>query len=89
MEIPLHEVSNVHRLTIPRTPHVKHDLYDNKLLDPAGVLFSGTVCIVKAYYQCNKSLEKGKPDLPPPLSLANNLWVGLILPLELSCLNFS
>ena len=82
----LQDLPNMHQL-IPHTKHPKHDLYEGKLLDPMGVSIVDGVYMVKTCHQCRVSLEKDGPDLPPALSLANNLWIGQV-PLELSCLTF-
>ena len=82
----LKDLPNVHRL-IPATPHSSHSFFDGKLLEPAGVMLKGDEYWVHVCQQCLNSLTKAKPDLPPSLSLANNMWIGAI-PTELSSLTF-
>ena len=83
----LDELPNAQRLH-PSQKHPAHDLYDGKLLEPMGVSTdeSGTYR-VNACLSCVNSLLKVTPNSPPPLSLANNMWIGPI-PLELSTLTF-
>lgn len=69
--------------------HPAQALYNGLLLEPKGVQASTadkpakiSICGDCAIALCHKN------DTPPPLSLANNLWVGLI-PWQLQVLTFS
>ncbi|KAJ3897641.1 hypothetical protein F5879DRAFT_927674 [Lentinula edodes] len=84
--LPLVTIPNIHQLE-PHLPHTSHDLYDGKLLEPAGVISeSGEPVIIDICHECLASL-KLKTNTPPRLSLANNLWIGKI-PEELYALTF-
>ena len=65
-EIPFH-----HHLR-PSRPHPDHHLTDGMLLEPAGINAAGMATICN---QCNHKLTKNSL---PPLSLANNMWIGEI-----------
>jgi len=83
----LDDLPNSHQ-QIPSAVHPNHDLYNEKLLNPAEVTTAGlNSFVVQTCQQCYSNLDKQHPDLPLPLSLANNLWIGLI-PSELSSLTF-
>jgi len=77
-------IPNAHRLR-PRTPHPAHDIYKGMLLDPKGVTRSGKKAKI-----CNECFEDMKKESPhsPPLSLANDLWIGRV-PWELETLSFA
>jgi len=85
--VRLQDLPNVHRL-VPHQPHPAHCLFNGKILEPAGVhgvihdAYKVNVC-----RQCWTSLENTKYDLPPALSLANNMWIGPV-PDVLSSLTF-
>ena len=83
---PIDQLPNAHRL-IPTNPHDLHTLFDGKLLDPLGVTNKGNMQFVQICRQCRLSLQRATPNLPPPLSLANNMWIGQI-PDVLSSLTF-
>jgi hypothetical protein len=82
----LGDIPNSNRL-IPWRPHPAHDLFDGMLLEPRGVSDTGMGIDVNICRECLKELQD-PVNTPPPLSLANNLWVGRI-PWELSSLTFS
>jgi len=82
----LDEIRNADRL-VPSVPHAAHDLFDGKLLDPAGVKQENGRLRVNMCRSCRTSLDKRGPMLPPTLSLANNMWIGRI-PEELATLTF-
>ena len=85
--LALDELPNAQRLC-PILKHTAHDLFDGKLLEPKGV--STEECgkyRVNVCMSCHKSLSKETPNTPPPLSLANNKWIGRI-PVEISDLTF-
>lgn len=67
----------------PRVPHTSQTLLDGMLLETQAVFtnFSGNQCTMLCE-ECRKHLT-GERDTPPPLSLANGLWVGA-QPIELS-----
>lgn len=75
--LPLRDLPNAHRL-IPHQTHPAQHLFEGKLLEPAGVQlgiqpgsYKVNIC-----FQCRSSLENDKSNLPPRLSLANNMWIG-------------
>jgi hypothetical protein len=80
------DLPHVYRLA-PKDVHSSHTLYDGKLLEPAGVFSEGGKMWVNVCGGCCGSLSKATPDLPPPLSLANDMWIGNI-PTELDSLTF-
>jgi len=65
-EIPFH-----HHLH-PSHPHPNHHLTDEMLFEPAGINAVGNATICN---QCNYKLSR---NTLPPLSLANNMWIGEI-----------
>jgi hypothetical protein len=71
----LQEIPNIHRL-IPDVPHPAHDLFEGKLLEPVGVEEENGSFRVKICTNCATTLKSNSPDLPPPLSLANDMWIG-------------
>ena len=56
----------------PSRPHPNHHLTDGMLLEPAGINAVGNATICD---QCNHKLLR---NTLPPLSLANNMWIGEI-----------
>ena len=72
----INELPNSHRL-IPSSSHPAHDLFDGLLLEPSGVETNG---LVHHAWVCQSCLEELKKDVdkPPPLSLANNMWIGKV-----------
>ena len=84
--VKLSAIPNRNRL-IPRKAHPAHDLYDGVLLEPKGVCcVEGSEPDVRICRDCLKELGK-QIDIPPPRSLANNLWVGRV-PWQLSSLTY-
>lgn len=81
----LTDLPNSSRL-VPSTPHPAHDLFDGKLLEPRGVEGEGEGTHVRVSKHCTEELGKDG-EKPPPLSLANNTWIGLI-PWQLQVLTF-
>ncbi|PSS32096.1 hypothetical protein PHLCEN_2v2137 [Hermanssonia centrifuga] len=83
-EIPLKEIPHRDRLT-PSTPHHMHDIFEGMLLEPTGIISEGlespSAQVCKACLDHLERIEHG----PPPLSLANDLWIGPI-PWELQVL---
>jgi len=79
------ELPNSHRL-IPLQSHPFHDLYDAKLLEPAGVEGEPGNYRVKMCRSCLNDLSK-KNNIPPRYALANNLWIGRI-PWQIQVLTF-
>lgn len=70
----------------PHKSHPRHVLFDGKLLEPVGVHISNDGHYhINVCHQCLSSLQDMKQNSPPPLSLANNMWIGPI-PGELSSL---
>ena len=84
----LDKIPNRHRLC-PRTPHPAHELTNGMLLEQTGLRHNednGATYAVLCN-QCQESLKKNGSNLPPKLSLANNLWIGRV-PDELQGLTF-
>ncbi|CAK5266163.1 unnamed protein product [Mycena citricolor] len=81
----LRAVPNSHRL-IPSQAHAAHDLFDRKLLDPAGVVEINGETHVRLCSDCSSSLAQ-PGDKPPKHSLANNMWIGKT-PWQLQVLTF-
>jgi hypothetical protein len=81
--VELNGIPNVQRL-VPAESHPAHDLYDGKLLEPAGVTGERANPKVNVCAQCWNGLSEHM-ESPPQYSLANNLWIGRI-PWELSIL---
>lgn len=84
-QLPLGEIPSPSRLT-PRQPHHQHTLFDGMLLQPEGVTYQGERLVANVCGECLRDLKK-ETQLPPKLSLANNLWLGEV-PAELGCLTF-
>ena len=76
---PAQEIPNSHCL-VPHQPHSAHYLVHGMLLEPSGVQFFDEADRQKVNicYQCRSSLEQNKVDVPPGISLANNMWIGHI-----------
>lgn len=72
--IPLDELPNFGRLR-PSEPHPSQKLYNGCLLAPSGVTETEEKVLVNVCRTCKKGLQ-GDKDIPPTLSLANNLWIG-------------
>ena len=83
--MPLTLMPNSHRLE-PKRPHGAHDLFDGKLLEPAGVTVGVEDPIVTVCGECMEELKKSH-DGPPKFSLANRMWIGKV-PWELQVLTF-
>ena len=83
--MPLSLMPNSYRL-IPSRPHVAHDLYGGRLLDPEGIIPGHEDPIVSVCHQCLEELKKPNHK-PPKMSLANGLWIGRI-PWQLQVLTF-
>ena len=83
--VALDEIPSPSRL-IPSQPHQKHTLFDGMLLQPEGITHQGEHSVANICGECLRDLQK-ETQLPPKLSLANNLWVGAV-PAELGCLTF-
>lgn len=73
---------------MPLKPHVAHDLYNGRLLEPQGCFSTddGNETMVHVCGTCMADLES-VGDKPPRLSLANNLWTGRV-PWQLQTLTF-
>ena len=70
------KLPNSHRL-LPSSPHPAHTLFNGLLLEPNGVEGNGAVANVRVCQSCLKELQEDI-DKPPPLSLANNMWIGKV-----------
>jgi hypothetical protein len=81
----LEHIPNSHRL-VPQVSHPAHDLFLGKLLEPSGLMCEGDTVKVYVCSECLTSLRNSR-DIPPPHSLANNLWIGRT-PWELQVLTF-
>ena len=80
----LEALLNSHRLA-PSKPHPLHDLYNGKLLEPAGVVGDAGHYKVNACSTCLDDLLK--KDVPPRFALENNLWIGQV-PWQIQVLSF-
>jgi hypothetical protein len=82
------EIPNGHRL-VPHQPHPAHHLLNGMLLEPSGVQYHDEPARQKVNicHQCRSSLEHNESNVPPGISLANNMWIGPI-PEVLSSLTF-
>jgi len=70
LDAPMDAIPNSGLLQ-PTTRHADHDLFNGMLLEPKGVNIEKkqmNIC-----HECYGSLER---NLLPPLSLANNMWIG-------------
>ena len=81
----LEDLPNGHRL-LPHQPHPAHYLLEGMLFDPAGIQETADGMKVNVCGPCLASLQSNR-DVPPNLSLANNLWIGDV-PDVLSSLTF-
>jgi hypothetical protein len=81
----LDSIPNSHRL-VPQESHSAHDLFQGKLLEPAGVVGQGDGAQVNVCRQCWASLRDSRENVPE-YSLANNMWIGRT-PWELQILTF-
>jgi len=72
------DIPNKRRL-VPKNKHAAHHLFEGCLLEPRAVYTTshGGVSDVDACKSCVESLHS-TANFPPPLSLANNLWVGMV-----------
>ncbi|KIJ13524.1 hypothetical protein PAXINDRAFT_13640 [Paxillus involutus ATCC 200175] len=84
-QISLSDLPNVNQL-IPKKTHPAHDLFDGKLLEPAGVKSEGNTCVISICHSCSEELKKVTDKLPR-YSLANKLWIGCV-PWQLQVLTF-
>ena len=81
----LHFIPNGSCLVLTK-PHPAHQLFDGKLLEPAGVKFVDAKPIISICCSCHEELKKPSKK-PPKYSLANQLWIGPI-PWQLQVLTF-
>ena len=86
VETQLHFIPNGSHL-VPTKPHSTHQLFDGKLLEPAGVRFVDAKPIISICRSCLEELKKPS-EKPPKYLLANQLWIGPI-PWQLQVLTFS
>lgn len=80
----LDDIPNWHRL-VPQHTHPAHTIYNGALLEPQGTTVDncGTLS-VHVCGECLKGLQNADEG-PPPISLANDLWIGEV-PWELQVL---
>ena len=71
---------------VPLCPHLAHNLFNGKLLEPQGVKGEGEGAIISMFGECFDDLKTSK-DKPPKYALVNNMWIGNI-PWVLSVLTF-
>ncbi|PSR82815.1 hypothetical protein PHLCEN_2v5969, partial [Hermanssonia centrifuga] len=70
---------------VPVIQHPAHDLYNECLLEPTGIIHNlNGEQVVNICHDCFKHLSSAS-DGPPHLALANNMWIGCI-PWELQVL---
>ncbi len=83
--LKIEDIPNPHRLR-PTTSHPEHVLYTDMLLQAEGIEeVAGHGSTANVCHECLSDLHKREPDLPPKLSLANDLWIGPV-PHELQTL---
>ena len=85
MMMPLSLMPNSRRL-VPAVPHREHELFQGKLLEPAGVTVGEEDPIIGVCGECLQELNKAG-EAPPKYSLANRMWIGKV-PWELQVLTF-
>lgn len=56
--------------------HPAHRLVQGLLLEPRGLIMSNGSCRADICDECFSHLSKATPNTVPPLSLANNMWIG-------------
>jgi len=83
--LPLSELPNSSRL-VPTKQHMAHQLFNGRLLEPAGVKPRDGGALVSICRSCLEDLKKPNKK-PPKYSLANRLWIGPI-PWQLQVLTF-
>ena len=83
--MPLSLMPNSRRL-VPAVPHRAHELFQGKLLEPAGVTVGEEDPIIGVCGECMQELNKAG-EAPPKYSLANRMWIGKV-PWELQVLTF-
>ena len=83
--MPLSLMPNSRRL-IPAVRHRAHDLFQGKLLEPAGLTVGEEDPIIAVCGECLQELNKSG-EAPPKYSLANRMWIGKV-PWELQVLTF-
>ena len=84
-DIPLSQLPNSNHL-IPTKPHSAHQLFDGRLLEPAGVRLVHNQSTISVCHSCLEDLKKTSMK-PPKYSLANQLWIGPT-PWQLQVLTF-
>src|SRR6266704_2888241 len=72
LDVPMDAILNSGLLQ-PTTQHADHNLFYGMLLEPKGVNIEKKQ--VNTCHECYGSLEH---NTLPPLSLANNMWIGCI-----------
>ncbi|KAG8683365.1 hypothetical protein FRC09_016128, partial [Ceratobasidium sp. 395] len=83
---PLNELPHIERLH-PTKHHPAQKLTNGCLLEEKGCIINGSDVMVNSCGECRDDL-KGPKDVPPKLSLANNLWIGPV-PWQLECLTIA
>ena len=84
-DLALGDIPSPTRLA-PHRAHANHTLFNGMLLAPEGVGGREGQPTANVCRKCLRDLNKSS-KLPPRLSLAKNLWVGMV-PIELSSLTF-
>jgi hypothetical protein len=77
--IALHNLPHSHQLIL-KCRHKQHTLWSGCLLDDAGVTADDRKTIIDVCGCCMSDLWKADPDRPPPLALANGMWIGPVPP---------
>jgi hypothetical protein len=83
--MPISSIPNRQRL-LASMPKEGQLLFDGMILEPDAIYMEGQTHFTQLCIDCRKSLNSNR-SVPPPLSLANGLWIGQI-PIELSRLSF-
>ena len=72
----------------PTLPHEAQELCKGLILETAGIVREETGDLVSVCSQCLRHLQDAKLTGPPPLSLANGLWIRNV-PWQLQILSFA
>lgn len=85
--VPLSNLPNATHLR-PTLPHEAQEFFKGLILETAGIIWEETGDLVSLCSQCLCHLQDAKLTGPPPLSLANGLWIGNV-PWQLQILLFA
>ena len=74
----LQRIPNRHRL-VSTVPHPAHRLFFDVFLEPSATQTRPEGFFVQICRQCIRDTKLGDCNLPPRRSLANKLWIGVVL----------